>query len=90
VTTKVLLDGVLFDPPDAKVSVFDRGFLYGDSVYEVVRTYDGRPFALGEHLQRWPGRRARHDAPRPLETLRGEVLECSRAAARRTPTSGSS
>ena len=37
---------------DARVSVFDRGFLYGDSVYEVVRTYGGRPFALRRHLAR--------------------------------------
>ena len=34
------------------MSVFDRGFLYGDSVYEVVRTYSGRPFELTAHLAR--------------------------------------
>jgi branched-chain amino acid aminotransferase len=82
VTTKVLLDGVLFDPPEAKVSVFDRGFLYGDSVYEVVRTYDGRPFALGEHLQRlaWSAARLGIALPVPVETIRAEVAECLRAA----------
>ena len=53
-TTKVLLDGVLCEPADAKVSVFDRGFLYGDSIYEVVRTYDGRPFALDNRTVIWP------------------------------------
>ena len=37
---------------DAKVSVFDRSFLYGDSLYEVARTYSGRFFALDEHLKR--------------------------------------
>ncbi len=36
----------------AQVSVLDRGFLYGDSVYEVVRTFHGRHFALREHLDR--------------------------------------
>jgi branched-chain amino acid aminotransferase len=36
----------------AQVSVLDRGFLYGDSVYEVVRTLHGRHFALKEHLDR--------------------------------------
>jgi branched-chain amino acid aminotransferase len=36
----------------AQVSVLDRGFLYGDSVYEVVRTFHGRHFALKEHLDR--------------------------------------
>jgi branched-chain amino acid aminotransferase len=36
----------------AHVSVLDRGFLYGDSVYEVVRTFQGRHFGLKEHLDR--------------------------------------
>ncbi len=36
----------------AQVSVLDRGFLYGDSVYEVVRTFEGRHFGLQEHLDR--------------------------------------
>jgi branched-chain amino acid aminotransferase len=36
----------------AQVSVLDRGFLYGDSVYEVVRTFHGRHFGLREHLDR--------------------------------------
>lgn len=36
----------------AQVSVLDRGFLYGDSVYEVVRTFRGRHFGLQEHLDR--------------------------------------
>ncbi|NJK41593.1 MAG: branched-chain amino acid aminotransferase [Acaryochloridaceae cyanobacterium SU_2_1] len=38
--------------PQASVSVLDRGFLYGDSIYEVVRTLGGRPFGLQEHLDR--------------------------------------
>lgn len=50
--TKVCIGGVVFDETDARVSVFDRGFLYGDSVFEVMRTYGGVPFALGEHLDR--------------------------------------
>jgi branched-chain amino acid aminotransferase len=36
----------------ARVSIFDRGFLFGDSVYEVVRTYGGRPLALERHYNR--------------------------------------
>lgn len=47
-----IIDGVVLAPEDAKVSVYDRGFLYGDSVFETVRTYGGKPFALSEHLQR--------------------------------------
>jgi branched-chain amino acid aminotransferase len=51
-TTTVSIDGTIFDEHSAKISVFDRGFLYGDSVYEVMRTYGGRPYALSEHLER--------------------------------------
>jgi branched-chain amino acid aminotransferase group I len=40
------------DPVDAKISVFDRGFLYGDSVYETMRTAGGVPLELGRHLAR--------------------------------------
>ncbi|MFL5388840.1 MAG: aminotransferase class IV [Myxococcales bacterium] len=48
----VNVEGRLVPPEQAFVSVFDRGFLYGDSVYEVARTYGGRPFELGKHLDR--------------------------------------
>jgi len=37
---------------DATVSVEDRGFQFGDGIYEVIRTYDGRPFELEAHLAR--------------------------------------
>jgi len=50
--TAVNVDGTILPPSEAKVSVFDRGFLYGDSVYEVVRTYGRRPFELATHLRR--------------------------------------
>lgn len=46
----VLIDGVRADDP--RVSVYDRGFLYGDSVFEVIRTYGGKPFGLEEHVAR--------------------------------------
>jgi branched-chain amino acid aminotransferase len=51
-STVVVIDGKSFGPEQAFVSVFDRGFLYGDSVFETIRTYSGRPFALDEHLDR--------------------------------------
>ncbi|MCA9608065.1 MAG: aminotransferase class IV [Myxococcales bacterium] len=50
--TSVSIDGVLVDPDVASVPVMDRGFLYGDSAFEVTRTYGGQPFALGLHLER--------------------------------------
>ncbi len=49
---RVLIDGRPVARDDAKVSVYDRGFLYGDSVFEVIRTYAGRPFGLSEHVAR--------------------------------------
>ena len=46
------VEGKLVPPEQAFVPVLDRGFLYGDSVYEVVRTYGGRPFELARHFAR--------------------------------------
>jgi branched-chain amino acid aminotransferase len=79
----VNLDGVLLSPELAKVSVFDRGFLYGDSVYEVIRTYGGRPFEEEAHLARlrhsadriglspkWDAARTAHEIARALEASR--------------------
>lgn len=46
------VNGVFSDLADAKVSVEDRGFQFGDGVYEVVAVYGGRPFLLDRHLRR--------------------------------------
>ena len=46
------LDGAYVPLATAKVSVLDRGFLFGDAVYEVVPVYGTRPFRLGAHLDR--------------------------------------
>ncbi|MBK9262429.1 MAG: aminotransferase class IV [Polyangiaceae bacterium] len=46
------VDGEILGPDQARVSVYDRGFLYGDSVFETIRTYGGKPFALDEHVRR--------------------------------------
>jgi branched-chain amino acid aminotransferase len=48
----VSIDGRILPAEQATVSVLDRGFLYGDSVFEVLRTYNGVPFAMEEHLAR--------------------------------------
>lgn len=48
----VLIDGSLVPLEQASVSVLDRGFLYGDSVFESLRTYAAKPFALDRHLAR--------------------------------------
>lgn len=48
----VFLDGEFLARDAASVSPFDRGFLYGDGVYEVIACYDGRLFRLDDHLAR--------------------------------------
>jgi len=50
--TTVYLNGQYLPKSDAHVSVEDRGFLFGDGIYEVVRAYGGRFFALEAHLAR--------------------------------------
>lgn len=78
------LDGTLVPPSAARVSVFDRGFLYGDSVYEVIRTYGGGAFELDRHLARlrhsaeriglapkWDATRAAAEVGRTLDASRG-------------------
>jgi branched-chain amino acid aminotransferase len=75
VTSLVLIDGRPMPPDEAKVSVFDRGFLYGDSVFEALRTYGGRPFALDRHLARLAASAARVfiDLPVSLSQIGREV-----------------
>jgi branched-chain amino acid aminotransferase len=48
----VNIDGTLFPPEEAKISVFDHGFLYGDNIYEAMRTYRVRIFLIERHLFR--------------------------------------
>ena len=45
-------DHALLPLDEVRVSVLDRSFLFGDAVYEVVRVYGGKPFLMGEHLDR--------------------------------------
>ena len=46
------INGEIFSPEEAKIPVLDHGFLFGDSVYEVIRTANGRLFTATEHLER--------------------------------------
>ncbi|MFB3115664.1 MAG: D-amino-acid transaminase [Nitrospirales bacterium] len=46
------LNGKFLPLEEATVSIEDRGFQFGDGVYEVIRVYGGRPFRLDEHLSR--------------------------------------
>jgi branched-chain amino acid aminotransferase len=51
-STRVNVNGQVFDEREAVVSVFDHGFLYGEGVYEVCRTYNARPFLFDRHMRR--------------------------------------
>ena len=77
----VNVEGQLVPPEQATVSVFDRGFLYGDSVYEVARTYGGRPFELGRHLDRMDRSADRIGLTLPpRERIEGEIQRTIDAA----------
>jgi branched-chain amino acid aminotransferase len=90
VITIVNMNGVLAPPDQAKVSVFDRGFLYGDSVYEVIRTYRRRPFELEAHLARLrrSARRLALSLPWDEERSRGEILRTLAATGVAAPEPG--
>lgn len=70
-----LVDGRPTEPTSASISILDRAFLYGDSVFEAMRTYHGRPFALGLHLRRLAAsaQAVQIPLPVPLEQLGREV-----------------
>jgi branched-chain amino acid aminotransferase len=56
---KIYINGQLFDKEDAKISVYDHGLLYGDGVFEGIRSYGGKVFKLQEHLDRlWESAKA--------------------------------
>src|SRR3984885_4195148 len=48
----VNVNGRVFDQDHAVISIFDHGFLYGEGVYETLRTYNGQPFLFDRHMHR--------------------------------------
>jgi branched-chain amino acid aminotransferase len=71
----VILNGQVVAAETAAISVYDRGFLYGDSVFETIRVYGGKPFALAEHLDRLErsAERVFISLPVPLGVIAEEV-----------------
>ena len=58
---KVYINGTFYEQEDARISVFDHGLLYGDGVFEGLRSYGGKVFRLREHLDRlWESAKAIH------------------------------
>jgi len=49
---RINVNGVITPPGDAKIPVLDHGLLFGDSVYETLRTYHGKPFLFSRHFAR--------------------------------------
>ena len=49
---KIYINGKFYSKEDAKISVYDHGLLYGDGVFEGMRTYSGKVFRLVEHIDR--------------------------------------
>jgi len=59
------INGTVLPVEEARVSVLDNGFAFGDSVYEVLRTYGGRVFEPGRHFRRLRASAARLGIPVP-------------------------
>lgn len=77
------VNGAFVPLAEAKVSIEDRGFQFGDGIYEVIRTYKGRPFALEAHLVRLDRSAAALDLIQPYSHAEwtGHILEGVRRAA---------
>src|SRR6476620_7939765 len=74
-TELACLDGRIAPAEETYVPVTDEGFLRGDGAFEVIRVYDGAPFALSDHLARIERSAASlRLEPAPTETLRDETL----------------
>lgn len=71
----VNIDGRIFPPDEAKISVFDHGFLYGDNVYETMRTFRRRVFVIERHMQRLQNSAGmlRLNLPLPVPQLIAEI-----------------
>ncbi|MEU8106438.1 aminotransferase class IV [Nonomuraea muscovyensis] len=77
----VWVNGELFDPRQAVVSVFDHGLMVGDGVFETVKIVHGRPFALTRHLDRLTLSAQRMDLAAPDVEALAEGVEKLLAAA---------
>lgn len=76
----IYCNGAYVPEEEAKVSIFDHGFLYGDGIFEGIRAYHGRVFKLPEHLKRLyeSAQSIRMDIGMPVEEMQEIVLETLR------------
>jgi branched-chain amino acid aminotransferase len=74
---KIFIAGQYYAKEDAKISVYDHGLLYGDGVFEGMRSYSGRVFKLREHMVRlWESARAiQLHIPMSIEEMEQQVYQ---------------
>ena len=78
---KIYITGELVEEADAKISVFDHGFLYGDGIFEGIRVYNKCVFKLEEHLERleYSAKAIMFDMPWSRREISDAVCETCRA-----------
>jgi branched-chain amino acid aminotransferase len=76
----IYIDGKWYPKSEAKISVFDHGLLYGDGVFEGIRSYDGLVFKLDEHLTRlWESAHTLTlEIPMDMKALKAAIIETLR------------
>lgn len=79
----VNIDGTVYPAEEAKISIFDHGFLYGDNIYEAVRTHRGKLFLVDRHMERLQNsaRMLHLPLPLPAEKIKAEIVRTVEAAA---------
>jgi branched-subunit amino acid aminotransferase/4-amino-4-deoxychorismate lyase len=68
-----ILDGVVMPADEVRIPATDDGLLRGDGVFEVMRLYDGRPFALDDHLARMERSAANLRLPLDTDAVRADI-----------------
>ena len=80
---RININGSITPPEEARIPVLDHGFLFGDSIYEALRTYDHKPFLFSRHYARLErsARGVALDLPCTREEARDQVRRTEEAAA---------
>ena len=68
-----ILDGTVLDASEMRIPATDEGLLRGDGVFEVMRLYDGRPFAIDDHLERMGRSAANLLLPIDVDAVRADI-----------------
>jgi len=76
----IFLNGEFVSKEDAKVSVYDHGFLYGDGIFEGIRVYNGNIFKCKEHLERLYDSAKSIDlkVPYPMDEMQQHIINTIR------------